>query len=278
MSFDPGLQLGEIITNDKLRKVFQCGNMGGMRRSLKTNTLVLISDHTKELYEDKWIGDVLHYTGMGRKGDQDINASQNKTLKESNANGVDVHLFEVFQSNNYIYMGQVELVEKPYQEKQKDEDGLLRNVWIFPVRPIEINNTRVAIEANILKESYKKKERQAKRLTDEELSEKAKECQSIKTSSRLITSKTYIRNAFIAEYVKRRANGICQLCNKKAPFKNKSGEPYLETHHIRWLSEGGPDTIANTVALCPNCHRKMHVVDSKRDKRKLIEAAKGRFS
>jgi len=25
------------------------------------------------------------------------------------------------------------------------------------------------------------------------------------------------------------------------------------------LAEGGPDTVENTVALCPNCHRRCHV-------------------
>ena len=67
------------------------------------DTLVLISDYTKGLYEDKWFGDTLHYTGMGKKGDQDFNASQNKALNESNVNGVDVFLFEVLnQINTFI--------------------------------------------------------------------------------------------------------------------------------------------------------------------------------
>ena len=100
---NPKLELGQAITNDELRTIFICGNMGGMRRSKTTNSLVIISDHTKGLYEDKWFGDTLHYTGMGKKGDQDINASQNRTLNESNTNGVDVFLFEVFESNKYIY-------------------------------------------------------------------------------------------------------------------------------------------------------------------------------
>ena len=47
-------------------EAFECGNMGGMRRSKKTNTLMLICDHTKGLYDDMWHGDVLHYTGMGK--------------------------------------------------------------------------------------------------------------------------------------------------------------------------------------------------------------------
>jgi hypothetical protein len=34
-----------------------------MRKSRQTNTLVLVSNHTKSLYEDVWIGDTFHYTG-----------------------------------------------------------------------------------------------------------------------------------------------------------------------------------------------------------------------
>ena len=60
------------------------------------------------------------------------------------------------------------------------------------------------------------------------------------------------------------------LCEQEAPFKNTKGEPYLETHHVVWIAKGGEDTIENTVALCPNCHRKMHVVDSEIDRMKLL--------
>lgn len=263
MMFKPDLKLGQAITNDDLRGIFVCGNMGGMRRSKTTNTLVIISDHTKGLYEDKWRGNILHYTGMGKKGDQDINAAQNRTLNESNTNGVGVFLFEVFKGNSYIYRGRVELVETPYKEKQKDEDGNLRNVWIFPVESVDTEE--VTIDSGIIKENYDKKEKQAKRLPYEALKEKAKEGGNVKTGVRSTTSQTYDRNAFVIEYAKRRAKGICQLCGKPAPFTNKMGEPYLETHHIEWLSEGGSDTIENTSALCPNCHRKMHIVNDYRD-------------
>jgi len=70
---------------------------------------------------------------------------------------------------------------------------------------------------------------------------------------------------------KRRANGFCQLCEEPAPFKDKKGEPFLESHHIVWLSKGGDDTIENTVALCPNCHRKMHSLNLKSDINHLEE-------
>jgi 5-methylcytosine-specific restriction protein A len=44
------LQQGIVLTNNQVKEIFQCGNMGGMRRSHATNTLVLICDHTKSLY------------------------------------------------------------------------------------------------------------------------------------------------------------------------------------------------------------------------------------
>lgn len=272
MSFNPNLELGDVITNQELRTIFVCGMMGGMRRSKKTNTLVIVSDHTKGLYEDKWYGDVLHYTGMGKKGDQDINAAQNKTLSESNHNGVAVFLFEVFEENNYIYRGQVRLVDAPYQQKQIDDTGALRDVWIFPVK--SITEKKLTIDKAILDKNYIKKERRIKKLSDVELAQKAKQLQSNKPSVRDTMSQTYERNPFVTEFAKRRANGRCELCGEVAPFKNKQNKPYLETHHIKWLSNGGSDTIENTVALCPNCHKKMHIVDDPRDKDKLMRVNK----
>lgn len=84
----------------------------------------------------------------------------------------------------------------------------------------------------------------------------------------MITS-GYERNTYVSEYAKRRANGICQLCDQPAPYLNKKGEPHLHIHHIEWLSRGGEDSIYNT--LCPNCHDKMHVQDLEEDVRKLKE-------
>ena len=77
--------------------------------------------------------------------------------------------------------------------------------------------------------------------------------------------KQYGRSPLVADYAKRRANQCCELCKEKAPFFDKQGHPFLEVHHVQWLSEGGADSIYNTVALCPNCHRKMHIVQDQAD-------------
>ena len=66
----PSINVGDVIDNARLQEVFGCSPQGGMRRALKTNTLVLISNHVKSIYEDRWIGNTLHYTGMGLLGDQ----------------------------------------------------------------------------------------------------------------------------------------------------------------------------------------------------------------
>lgn len=142
MAFNPGLKIGQILKNSDIVDTFKCGNMGGMRRSKTTNTLVIVSDYTKGIYHDKWISSVLHYTGMGKSGDQDINWAQNRTLAECSYNGVDVHLFEVIDAGEYIYCGRIELVSKPYTEIQPGEDGGNRKVWMFPIRPVPDNDVK----------------------------------------------------------------------------------------------------------------------------------------
>lgn len=103
MSFDSGIAKGESISNDELIRRFKCSNQGGMRRSLRTNTLVLTSK-PGGVYADRWEDDVLHYTGMGLESDQTV-GHQNKTLAELAANGVDAFLFESFNSNAYLFHG-----------------------------------------------------------------------------------------------------------------------------------------------------------------------------
>lgn len=93
----------------------------------------------------------------------------------------------------------------------------------------------------------------------------------------LVETTTFIRDPAVTEYVKRRANGRCDLCGEKAPFVDVQGRPYLECHHISWLANGGSDTVDNACALCPNCHRKMHIADDPKDVKFLAAAASKRI-
>tara|TARA_A100001011_G_scaffold395630_1_gene491209 strand:- start:618 stop:1775 length:1158 start_codon:yes stop_codon:yes gene_type:complete len=69
---------------------------------------------------------------------------------------------------------------------------------------------------------------------------------------------SYERDPLVVFWVLNNSKGICECCDKKAPFIDKKGKPFLEVHHVKYLASGGSDLITNTVALCPNCHRKIH--------------------
>lgn len=73
------LSQGDVLNNNDIMRIFGCSGQGGMRKLNSTNTLVLISDETKGLYNDKWHEDEFHYTGMGKNGDQDLLFMQSKT-------------------------------------------------------------------------------------------------------------------------------------------------------------------------------------------------------
>lgn len=129
-------KIGEIVTNQDIIDEFRVGNSGGMRRSLTKNSLILIADQTKGIYKDEWHDQILHYTGMGKSGDQKLSYSQNKTLNESQSNGVILHLFEVLVRAEYIYLGEVALEGKPRYELQTINSKHSRHVWIFPLKPL----------------------------------------------------------------------------------------------------------------------------------------------
>ena len=77
---------------------------------------------------------------------------------------------------------------------------------------------------------------------------------------------SYTRDSEVKGWVLREAKGVCEACGENAPFVNHADEPFLEVHHVVTLADGGPDTIENAVAICPNCHRALHYAVDK-DKR-----------
>ena len=81
------------------------------------------------------------------------------------------------------------------------------------------------------------------------------------TTAKAVTREVteYLRNRDIIAERLSIAKGNCEDCNNPAPFNRASdGSPFLEVHHVLPLADGGADTVENTLALCPNCHRKAH--------------------
>lgn len=157
--------------------------------------------------------------------------------------------------------------------KECEQKDLLRQS-LDRNKPRDITKKHWSFTGTDEEELQEQTKKDAQSLSDVDLFEKAKQRSSLKPKEHATTTSTYVRDQYVAEASKRRANGICQLCEKPAPFKDKNGKPYLESHHIIWLSIGGSDTLENTVALCPNCHKKMHIVNDQNDVIKLQELLK----
>lgn len=82
------------------------------------------------------------------------------------------------------------------------------------------------------------------------------------TEKREIMGNTFVRSPEIRKTTLYRARGYCEFCGEQG-FKTATNRIYLETHHVIPLSENGPDTVWNLVALCPNDHRRAHHGDDR---------------
>lgn len=261
------IEAGQTITNDQLVTAFHVGNAGGMRWSSALGALVIIADHTKSLYDDRWDNDVLFYTGMGRLGDQQL-TGQNQRLANHNVALTPVHLFEVFKQNHYEYRGRVEVAAPVQDARQLDDNGEDRKVFVFPLKLA--GSTAVSLpKAGEINQMARQRQQSMRRKSIEELLALAAVSDTGTPGKRSVMTIQYQRNDAITVLVKRLAEGICDLCVEPAPFQTAEG-PYLECHHVQRLADEGPDTMTNVVALCPNCHRRMHFAGSAVDKHKLL--------
>jgi 5-methylcytosine-specific restriction protein A len=283
------LKVGKNYTNNEIMSVFKVANSGGIRYSKTTKSIVIFSfnqiRNIKDVpYQDTWQANTIQYTGQGKSGDQTLSRN-NKLLADSIKNNVSVYLFEAFTRGENRYQGRVCLVDKPYQIKEVDSDNQERQVYKFPLRLL---NTGTHVSSNELMEHEKKQSTALDGASTETLkkiaieasrlnSELAKEGHMKTASSRKAETEVFIRNPAIASYVKQLANGVCALCNKPAPFKDKNNKPFLHAHHIEYLSDGGLDVLENCIAVCPNCHARIHILNNSLDKEKLIQKVKSRL-
>ena len=268
MKFNPGFVIGEVVSNREVSKAFGCGIMGGMRPSTKTGTLVLISDMTKPFYKDEWKNGILHYTGMGKYGDQTLKGNNNIKLYESDGNGIELHLFEVYEKTKYTYKGIVKLADKPYQTSQQDEDKNNRKVWVFPLKQVDekvVYKKDPEVEkANIIK--------------DEELIDSLKDIRQIdqydfayrgipkSKSEPSVINKIEVqkRSRSTAMNALKHAKFMCEIDETHPSFiRRNMNINYVEPHHLVPLEYSDQfdislDVEENIVSLCSNCHNLLH--------------------
>jgi 5-methylcytosine-specific restriction endonuclease McrA len=82
----------------------------------------------------------------------------------------------------------------------------------------------------------------------------------------------YARDLEVVGWALQRAKGYCELCTNQGPFPTKDGGRFLEVHHVTPLYQGGPDTVDNVAAVCPNCHRACHLAPNKAELGQLLKS------
>lgn len=190
-------------------------------------------------YLDEFRGDTFVYTGEGQEGDMEMTGG-NRAIRDHREDGRELHLFESNdEAWSITYVGQFECAGW-FTRRLEDTTDTEREAICFELEPVD---DTVAIEADALEA-----------LDLETLYDRAKGNAPSTETSRT----TYTRSAAVRAYARRVADGVCQGCGDPAPFVGRDGEPFLEVHHLHRRSDGGPDHPDNVVALCPNCHRRVH--------------------
>lgn len=199
-------------------------------------------------YRDDWNDDGVYlYTGEGQVGDMQF-VRGNKAIHDHLADGKDLLLFEnVGKGKGVRFLG-----------------GFACASWEPDTRPDINGNTRQVIVFHLIRQDVSEVGASGVPVrTDlalEELRSRAMQSSSTpaEKDTKLTRRRYYERSEYVRAYVLARANGMCESCGKPAPFMRPDGSPYLEPHHTRRVSDGGPDHPRWVGGICPTCHKEIH--------------------
>lgn len=137
-------EVGQKYSNDEIMFSLSVGNLGGVRPSVDSTgqlrhiTLMTSSsdnaqsNYVRNPYHDRIEGNILIYTGAGRKGDQALSGA-NKRILDQRMTSSPIYGFVNIGRQSYEFLGLLELL-RHYQEQQLDQELQLRTVWLFEFR------------------------------------------------------------------------------------------------------------------------------------------------
>lgn len=204
-------------------------------------------------YHDGWYENrIFLYSGISHAGDMAFTGG-NKAIRGHARDGKDLHLFEQAGPGRVRYVGPFVCCSWHFRQA-KDASGKPRRAIIFHLVPLE------EVEAPVLVTPGAPAQLPLDLKPVDELRRKAfaSASEAEEASPKKARRLYYERSAALRAYVLRRARGVCEACGKSAPFSRRDGTAYLEPHHIRRYSDGGPDHPRWVGAVCPNCHREIH--------------------
>lgn len=202
-------------------------------------------------YSDGWRDDAYWYTGEGQVGDMRFVAG-NRAVRDHAQEGKDLLLFRALGKRRPVrYLGQFacdgwETTGRP------DRNGNQRSAIVFRLASLDTGAGGRVDEGG----SFSRPKRVS--LSDLRRAAYVAAMPNAVGKSTKSARTVYERASDVRDYVLGRADKICECCRRSAPFVRADGSPYLEPHHTRRLSDGGPDHPRWVAAVCPNCHREMH--------------------
>ena len=207
-------------------------------------------------YRDGWTEDgVFMYTGEGQRGDMEF-VRGNRAIRDHIRNGKELHLFEIMGSGLVRYRG--EMIYAGFERrKAPDIEDNLRSAIVFELLPIDAFDPITEDSDELLEELEGMPMEELRRRALEESRDPRPPKESMQVS--------HYRSSAVRSYVLRRADGVCEGCGDPAPFVTRAGRPYLEPHHIRRVSDGGPDHPEWVAGVCPNCHSRAHYSKDKEE-------------
>lgn len=199
-------------------------------------------------YKDGWNEDGVYlYTGEGQVGDMQW-VRGNRAIRTHLADGKDLLMFENLGKGKGVrFIGCFACAS-----------------WETRVGPDLRGNDRQVIVFHLIRQGNAEGEGSSAPVRSdfslEELRRRALKASSTpaEEDTKLTRRRYYERSEDVRAYVLARAHGTCESCGKPAPFMRPDGSPYLEPHHTRRVSDGGPDHPRWVGGICPTCHKEIH--------------------
>jgi 5-methylcytosine-specific restriction protein A len=248
---------GHVYRRSELHNQYGGQRQGGISTPSRYPFILLFTGESGEQhgYADGWSEDGLFlYTGEGQQGDMTF-VRGNAAIRDHIDDGKDLHLFAQVKKGSVRYLGQM-VCTGFHSQAGPDTTGHMRQMLMFELTPLSAfeeptSSETASLPLPALDISLSLDDLRNKALADSASTREPVERQTFYRQ----------RSQWIRLYALRRANGQCEGCGIPAPFMTSDGQPYLEVHHIRRLSDGGPDHPQWVVAICPNCHRRAHYAE-----------------
>ena len=244
-----GFEIGRVYSRRAdIHARFGGQQQGGIITPARHSLVIIITgeEGLAHGYADRHRDDgVFEYFGEGQVGDMQLRAG-NRAIAEHSGQGKGLLLFEK-TPNGLRFEGEM-VCEGYHREPATDRTGTAREAIVFELRSLE------GVAEKVEAEPAPPDTTPLQVLRQLAFSAASQSSQPASQGKRNV----YQRSRDVRAYVLARAHGKCEGCASAAPFYRPDGSPYLEPHHLRRVSDGGPDHPARVIALCPNCHRRVH--------------------